>query len=75
MQGFKRITVDPKIMGGRPCIRGRRVTVGMIVGLLSDGWTVQQLLAAYPVLEEADIAEAVRYARLHRDDRSEWIET
>jgi uncharacterized protein (DUF433 family) len=49
-------------MGGKPCIRGMRVTVGMIVGALAAGRTVSQLLADFPYLEEADIREALSFA-------------
>lgn len=57
-----RITLDPDVMGGKPCIRGLRVTVGMIVGLVANGRTSQEILAAYPYLEEDDIREALTYA-------------
>ena len=59
---FRRITMDPEVMGGKPCIRGMRVTVGMIVGALSAGRTVEQLLADFPYLEEPDIREALAFA-------------
>ena len=54
--------MDPKVMNGKPCIRGMRVTVGMIVGELAAGRTIEQLLADYSYLEEADIREALAYA-------------
>ncbi len=57
-----RITLDPDVMGGKPCIRGLRVTVGTIVGLVASGRTTQEILAAYPYLEEDDIREALTYA-------------
>jgi len=59
---FPRITVDPAVMGGKPCIRGMRVTVGMILGALGGGTTIDELLAGDPYLERADILEAKRYA-------------
>ncbi len=59
---FPRITVDPAVMGGKPCIRGMRVTVGMILGELGGGTMIDELLAGYPYLERADILEARRYA-------------
>lgn len=62
MKNLKRITMDPEVMGGKPCIRGLRVTVGTIVGLLAAGRTYGQILKAYPYLEEADIREALAYA-------------
>lgn len=62
MDTFARITLDPRVMGGKPCIRSMRVTVGMIVGLLAAGRTAAEILQAYPYLEEADIREALAYA-------------
>jgi uncharacterized protein (DUF433 family) len=58
MQVLRRITIDPDVMGGKPCIRGMRVTVGMIVEAMAASRTVEQLLADFPYLEEADIREA-----------------
>jgi uncharacterized protein (DUF433 family) len=62
VQQFRRITIDPEVMGGKPCIRGMRTTVGMIVEALSVGRTVEQLLADFPHLEEQDIREALAFA-------------
>jgi uncharacterized protein (DUF433 family) len=62
MDALARITHDPNVMGGRPCIRGLRVTVGTIVGLLASGQTHAQVLAAYPYLEADDIQAALAYA-------------
>jgi uncharacterized protein (DUF433 family) len=62
MPRLTRITQNPAIMGGKPCIRGLRVTVGTIVGLLAAGRTAAEILAAYPYLEAADISEALAYA-------------
>ena len=62
MDALARITHDPKVMGGRPCIRGMRVTVGTIVGLLASGQTSEEILAAYPLLEREDIQAALSYA-------------
>lgn len=62
MTKLTRITIDPAVMGGKPCIRGLRVTVGMIVGLLAAGRTKAEILALYPYLEPADIDEALTYA-------------
>jgi uncharacterized protein (DUF433 family) len=59
---FARITQDPAVMGGKACIRGMRVTVGMIVGQIAGGRNVDDLLADYPYLERDDILEALRYA-------------
>ena len=57
-----RITRDPDVMGGRPCIRGLRVTVGTIVGLLAAGHDEDEVLDAYPYLEPDDIRQALAYA-------------
>lgn len=59
---YSRITFDPNIMGGKPCIRGQRVTVGTILGLLAAGRTVEAILDAYPYLEREDIQQALAYA-------------
>ena len=57
-----RITVEPDKMGGRPCIRGLRVTVATVVGLLADGVSEAEILADYPYLEPDDIRQSLRYA-------------
>ncbi len=62
MRTLERITMDPKVMGGKPCIRGLRVTVGTIVGLMAAGHTAEDILKAYPYLEPEDIREALAYA-------------
>jgi uncharacterized protein (DUF433 family) len=62
MDVLARITHDPKVMGGRPCIRGMRVTVGTIVGLLAAGQSADDILNAYPYLEREDIQAALSYA-------------
>jgi uncharacterized protein (DUF433 family) len=62
MNGLNRITVDAQVMGGRPCIRGMRITVGTIVGLLASGHTKEDVLRLYPYLEPEDISQALAYA-------------
>jgi len=57
-----KITFDATVMGGRPCIRGMRVTVGTLVGLVAAGYTREKILALYPYLEPDDITEALTYA-------------
>jgi len=57
MKNLQRITFDPNIMGGKPCIRGMRVTVGTIVGLLATGHSKKEILKLYPYLETEDIAD------------------
>lgn len=62
MVALNRITHNPNVMGGKPCIRGMRVTVGTIVGLIAAGHSTQDVLRMYPYLEAADISEALSYA-------------
>jgi uncharacterized protein (DUF433 family) len=59
--GFPRLTVNPAVMGGKVCVRGMRVTVGMILGNLGEGVAIDEFLAAYPYLERDDVLEALRY--------------
>ena len=59
---FERITFDPKIMGGRACIRGMRIPVSVIMGQIAHGATVKEVLADYPDLERADVQQALEYA-------------
>jgi uncharacterized protein (DUF433 family) len=59
---FDRITFDPKIMGGRACIRGMRIPVAVIVGQIAHGATFEEILQGYPDLERADIQQALEYA-------------
>jgi uncharacterized protein (DUF433 family) len=62
MKTLDRITLNPNVMGGRPCIRGLRVTAGMIAGLVASGHTHAEILKSYPYLEEEDINQALKYA-------------
>jgi uncharacterized protein (DUF433 family) len=62
MEQLDRITQQPEVMGGRACIRGMRVTVGMIVGMIGSGHTIDELLADYPYLEHEDILQAMSYS-------------
>ena len=62
MIGLDRITFDPLVMGGKPCLRGMRITVGAIVGLLAAGKAAQDILGDYPTLEAADIEQALACA-------------
>jgi uncharacterized protein (DUF433 family) len=59
---FDRITTDPDVLGGLPCIRGLRVPVATVVGMIADGMTVGEILADFPYLEADDVTEALRYA-------------
>ncbi len=68
MFGFDRITFDPQILGGKACIRGMRISVALIVNLVSNGMTTEEILAEYPDLEAADIQQALRYAAWTAED-------
>lgn len=59
---FARITVSPDQMGGAPCVRGLRVPVATVVGMIADGMSESEIVAAYPDLEVEDVREAIRYA-------------
>ena len=69
MTPLDRITQDPAIMGGKPCIRGMRVTVGMIVGQIGAGRSIEDLLTEYPYLEREDVLQALRYAAWRAEER------
>ena len=66
---FDRIELSPDIMGGKPCIRGTRVTVGTVVGLLSKGHSQDEVLILYPYLQPADITQALAYAAWRSEER------
>ena len=61
MAQLDRITQDPEVMGGKPCVRGMRVTVGMIAGQIGAGHSIEEVLAEYPYLEREDVLQALRY--------------
>jgi len=69
MRNLTRITFNPEVMGGKPCIRGMRVTVGAIVGLVASGKTIDEVLADYTYLEREDILEALSYAAWRAEER------
>jgi uncharacterized protein (DUF433 family) len=66
---FQRITVDPEVFGGKPCIRGLRFPVSRLLGLLAAGETPETILKAYPYLEQEDIQAALSYAAFLADER------
>lgn len=68
---FPRVTHNPAVMGGKPCIRGMRVTVGTVVGLLAAGQSRDRILQAYPYLEPEDLDEALAYAAWRLEEREE----
>ena len=70
MKALERLALDPAVMGGKPCIRGTRVTVGTVVGLLAAGRSIEEVLEAYPYLSRADVEAVLAYAAW----RSEEVE-
>jgi len=73
MLDFDRITLAPEVMGGRPCIRGMRVTVGMVVAQVAAGHSMDEILADFPYLEREDIVQALRYAAWRAEEREVQI--
>ena len=69
MSALDRITQRPDVMGGKPCIRGMRVTVGMIVGQIGAGRGIDEILLDYPYLEREDVLQALRYAAWRAEER------
>lgn len=70
---FSRITHHPAVMGGKPCLRGLRVTVGTILGLMASSQTRERILEAYPYLEPGDLDESLAYAAWRLEEREEPI--
>lgn len=69
MSPLDRITQRPDVMGGKACIRGMRVTVGMVVGQIGAGQSIDDILVDYPYLEREDVMQALRYAAWRSDER------
>lgn len=69
MEQWERISRDPGVMGGKACVRGTRVTVGLIVGQIGAGHSIEELLADYPYLQLEDVLQALRYASWLADER------
>jgi uncharacterized protein (DUF433 family) len=69
MANFDRIPQQPDVMGGKACICGMRVTVGVVAGMVGAGHSIEAILADYPYLEREDILQALRYAAWRADDR------
>jgi len=74
MRGLKRITFDPQVKGGRACIRGMRITVSLILNLIANGMTHEEILEAYPYLEPEDIQAALNYAAWLADESVYTVE-
>jgi uncharacterized protein (DUF433 family) len=75
MGNMERITRNPAVMGGKACIRGMRVTVGMVVGQIAAGRGIDEILADYPYLEREDVLQALRYAAWRADEREVSLST
>ena len=75
MANLDRITHDPAVMGGKACIRGLRVTVGMIVNQIATGHSLDEILAAYPYIEREDITQALQYAAWLSESRELTLTT
>ncbi len=75
MKDLDRITQDPAVMGGKPCVRSMRVTVGMIVNQLGAGRSMEQILTDFPYLEREDILQALRYAAWRSEEREVMLAT
>ena len=69
MEQLDRITLNPEVMGGKPCVRGVRVTVGMIVGQIGAGRSIDDVLIDFPYLEREDVLQALRYAAWRAEER------
>ncbi len=69
MGQLDRITQEPDVMGGKACIRGMRVTVGMVVGQVGAGHSVDEIITDYPYLEREDVMQALRYAAWRSEER------
>jgi uncharacterized protein (DUF433 family) len=70
MQMFNRITINPEVYEGKPCIRNKRITVALIVRLVAGGMSFTEILESYPYLEEEDIKEALEYAALLTEEKA-----
>lgn len=75
MEQLNRITQQPEVMGGKACIRGMRVTVGMVVGQVGAGHSVDAILADYPYLDREDIMQSLRYAAWRAEEREVTLAT
>lgn len=75
MEQLNRITQQPSVMGGKPCVRGMRVTVGMVVGQIGAGHSIDEVLTDHPYLEREDVTQALRYAAWRSEEREVMLAT
>ena len=73
MSEFNRITFDSQVMGGRACLRGMRITVSLVLNLVANGMSAEEILAEYPDLEGEDISQALRYAAWLADEHVQLL--
>jgi uncharacterized protein (DUF433 family) len=73
IQPFNRITVDPKILDGKPCIRDMRIQVSLILNLVANGMSSEEIIKAYPYIEPEDISQCLQYAAWLAEDRIEFV--
>ena len=73
LKPFDRITVDPNIMDGKPCIRGIRIQVSLVLNLVANGMSSEEIIEAYPYLEPEDISQSLQYAAWLAEDRIELV--
>ena len=74
MDKFDRITFDPNLMGGRATVRGMRITVGLVLNLVSNGMTTEQIVKEYPALEAEDVRQSLQYAAWLADETVQALE-
>jgi len=73
LKPFDRITIDPNVMNGRPCIRGMRIQVSLLLSLVANGMTSEEIIKAYPYIEPEDISQCLHYAAWLAEDRIELL--
>jgi uncharacterized protein (DUF433 family) len=74
MENFNRITFDPNLMGGRACVRGMRITVALVLNLIANGMTTDQIIREYPYLEDEDVRQCLQYAAWLADESIQILE-
>ena len=73
LKPFNRITVDPNIMDGKPCIRGMRIQVSLILNLVANGMSSKEIIENYPYIEPEDISQCLQYAAWLAEDRIDLV--
>lgn len=73
MHNLDRITFDPNVMGGRACIRGTRVTVSLLLNLVANGMSIEEIIEAYPYVDPEDVQQALRYAAWLAEEHTQSV--